>query len=118
MAISPLSQSISISVNAGDTLSFDWEFFTNETGESAQPDYAFVVLDGVLNVLAQAGDAATASSLYAFTTGHQTYTYTFVNSGSQRLAFGVTDVNDYSVTTALWLDNVSVPRCRNLKTGC
>lgn len=101
-----LSQTIS--VNAGDTLSFDWELFTNETGELAQPDYAFVVLDGVLSVLAQAGDAATASALYAFTTGHQAYTYTFANSGLQRLAFGVIDVNDYSVTTALWLDNVSV----------
>jgi hypothetical protein len=97
-----------ISVNAGDIISFDWELFTNETGESAQPDYAFVVLDGARTVLAQAGDAATASSPYAFTTGRQTFTYTFVNPGSQRLAFGVVDVNDYSVTTALWLDNVSV----------
>lgn len=49
-----------------------------------------------------------ASSPYAFSTGVGGFSYTFANAGVQRLSFGVVDVNDYSATSALWLDNVSV----------
>lgn len=95
-------------VNAGDTLSFDWNFFTNESGAYAQPDYAFAVINGALNVLAGIANATAASSPYAFSTGVGGFSYTFANAGVQRLSFGVVDVNDYSATSALWLDNVSV----------
>lgn len=93
-------------VNAGDTLSFNWNFFTNETSTGA--DYAFVSINGALTTLATPLDAANSSLPYAYTTGFQTFSQTFDAASSVTLAFGVVDVNDYNVTSALWFDNVAL----------
>ena len=93
-------------VNAGDTLTFNWNFFTNETSSGA--DYAFVSINGNLTQLAAPSDASSSSLPYAFTTGFQTFSQTFDAAYSVTLAFGVVDVNDYNVTSALWFDNVAV----------
>ena len=93
-------------VNAGDTLQFNWNFFTNETSTGA--DYAFVSINGVLTTLARPLDAVSSSLPYAHTTGFQTFSQTFNSASSVTLAFGVVDVNDYNVTSALWFDNVAV----------
>lgn len=92
-------------VNAGDTLSFNWNMFTNE-GVSA--DYAFVVINGTVNTLASATNATIASVPYALSTGGMIYSQTFAAATAVNLAFGVVDVTDYNVTSALWLDNVKV----------
>ncbi|MDO8962286.1 MAG: PEP-CTERM sorting domain-containing protein [Methylophilus sp.] len=93
-------------VNAGDTLTFNWNFFTNEASTGA--DYAFVSINGALTTLATPLDAANSSLPYAYTTGFQTFSQTFNTASSVTLAFGVVDVNDYNVTSALWFDNVAV----------
>ncbi|MDP3607682.1 MAG: PEP-CTERM sorting domain-containing protein [Methylophilus sp.] len=93
-------------VNAGDTLTFNWNFFTNEASTGA--DYAFVSINGALTTLATPLDAVNSSLPYAYTTGFQTFSQTFNTASSVTLAFGVVDVNDYNVTSALWFDNVAV----------
>jgi len=97
----------SFSYSAGQTLSFDWNFYTNESSPNFN-DSAFVVIDGELTELASVADAATASLPFAWSTGKQHFSHTFTTSGSGVLAFGVVDQGDYNNTSALWLDNVTV----------
>lgn len=94
-----------ISVNAGDTLSFNWNFFTNE---GLNQDFAFVVINGVSTKLTQASNALIPSIPYDFSTGASVFSQTFATASSFSLAFGVVDINDYGVTSALWLDNVQL----------
>lgn len=101
--VSALTQSFT--VLAGQTLTFDWKFLTNE---GAQPDYAFVVIDGVRTTLAATLDANAPSNPFAFETAVAAYSHTFLSTGTAFIAFGVVDVNDYGVTSALQIDNVQV----------
>ena len=93
-------------VNAGDTLSFNWNMFTNEGAAGA--DYAFVAINGTLTTLANASNASLASVPYSFSTGASVFSQTFASASSVTLAFGVVDLGDYGVTSALWLDNVAL----------
>jgi hypothetical protein len=99
------------SVMAGDTLRFDWSFFTHEASQGL-PDFAFVTIDGVLSTLAIAADATLPAGGLGWATGASTGTHGFSHvygtGGVSTVAFGVVDVGDYSATSALWLDNVSV----------
>lgn len=93
-------------VNAGDTLSFNWNFFTNEANTGS--DYAFISMNGVLTKLASASDATFASVPYALSTGASLYSQTFASASTITLTFGVVDLTDYNTTSALWLDNVQL----------
>lgn len=88
------------SVNAGDKLSFDWNFFTNEA-VNASPDFAFFSINGVSTQLASSANATIASVPYAFSTGKSTFSQTFTLAATLSLVFGVTGVTDYNVTSAL-----------------
>ena len=91
--------------NAGQTLSFLWNFGTRDSFA----DYAFVVLDGVLLRLASAADAAlpgTGDNL--FETGYNPFSLTLGSSGSHSIAFGVVDVNDTAVMSSLAIDQVQL----------
>lgn len=94
-------------VNVGDKLSFDWNFFTNEAANASQ-DFAFFSVNGVLTKLASTANATIGSVPYAFSTGKSTFSQTFTSAATISLVFGVTDVTDYNVTSALWLDNVAI----------
>src|SRR6266568_723370 len=69
----------SFAATAGQTLSFDWSFSTLET---MFQDRAFVVIDGQVITL------ATVSAPGAAT---QSFSYTFAQSGTSTLSFGVID---------------------------
>lgn len=99
----------SFSAAAGDKLSFQWQLFSNE-GQGGMADYAFIVIDGQKIDLATATAANTASGVFGFAyeSGVASYTHTFGQAGQHTLAFGVADVNDYNVTTALAVSNVQV----------
>lgn len=99
----------SFSAAAGETLSFSWQMFSNEMPD-AGADYAFVVIDGTrfdLGSVAVA-NAATATFGFSFESGLASFSYTFAQSGQHSLAFGVVDVYDSSVTTALAIGNVEI----------
>ncbi|HND25558.1 MAG TPA: hypothetical protein PLN96_15165 [Zoogloea sp.] len=88
----------SLTVNAGDMLSFDWQFASQEDPLSGMNDYAFVVLDGVLTRL---GDVLGGPSGGHFSTA-------LGSAGAMQLAFGIVDVNDYVGTSTLVLSNVRI----------
>lgn len=97
-------------VNAGDTLSFQWNFLSNEDGVSGQPDFGFVVIGGTLTQLGGVAQATITPGLNGFAaqTGWNTFSQTFANAGSVTLALGVVDVNDTVTTSALMVDQVTL----------
>ncbi|GLS98468.1 PEP-CTERM sorting domain-containing protein [Piscinibacter gummiphilus] len=95
----------SFTANAGDVLTFQWDFGTRDSGA----DFAFVAIDGVLFKLASSPDAGLPGTYgNDFRTGWANFTHTFSGSGVHDVVFGVVDVNDYSVTSTLAVDAVSV----------
>lgn len=96
-------------VNAGDTLSFQWNFLSNE-GTSGQPDFGFVVINGALTQLGSVAQASVTPGLNGFAaqTGWNTFSQTFANAGSVTLALGVVDANDVVTTSALMVDQVTL----------
>lgn len=94
------------SAQAGDVLSFDWNFLTND--DPSNQDYAFVVLDN-LSKLAQTTDNLNSSStVFSQETGFQTFSHTFTSASEFSLALGVVDAGDFNNSSALLVDNVTL----------
>ncbi len=92
-------------VNAGDTLSFSWKFLTNE---GTQPDYAFIVINGVASTLASTAAATTPSNPLAWETVGGVFSHSFASASTITLAVGVVDIGDYNVTSELNISNVAL----------
>jgi hypothetical protein len=111
-----------VSVEAEEVLSFDWNFFTNETSSLINPDisslndYAFFLVNDEVNVLADLDNATVSSNFFASETGNQTFQYRFNRAGSYTIAFGAVDVDDFTVTSALSVSNVTLTRPANPTT--
>lgn len=108
------SASQSFSVQAGDTLRFDWQLFTREgAGGLNLGDTVWLVLTTASGTqLTKLGDTASLPLLDA---GHgwsasslSTQSITFSQAGSITLAWAVGDVNDFATTSLLSIGNVSV----------
>lgn len=85
-----------LAVKAGDTLSFDWLFSSQEDPLSGMNDVAFVLIGQSLFTLADVFGGATGSH----------FSTTFGADGNVDLAFGIVDVNDYVGTSSLSLANI------------
>lgn len=99
-----------VSVNAGDKLSFDWTFYTNEPATGGMKDAAyFSVLNSITALLATAdgitGDAG-LSGYRAATSGN--FSYTFASAGSYDLVFAVVDTDDYITSSALMINDATI----------
>jgi plastocyanin len=100
-----------IAVNAGDTLRFDWTFYTNEPETGALADAAyFSVLNNLTTVLAHAasginGDAG-FSGFRAATGG--SFSHTFASAGTYDLVFAVVDTDDFVTSSALAVNDLTV----------
>ena len=96
----------SVSANAGDVLSFSWNFGTTDTFN----DYAFFVVDGQLFTLANTGQATLPTSFLgnSFETGAAAYNHVFTSAGPHQISFGVVDVGDFNATSTLAIDNVRI----------
>ncbi|WP_414755082.1 PEP-CTERM sorting domain-containing protein [Anabaena sp. CCY 9910] len=94
-----------LTLAAGDTFSFDWNFRTNET---LNKDFAFLLVDGTLIKLADFTDATQADSPFLQKTGIRSYT--FSTPGTYTFALGVVDVDDYGTTSALEISNAKLER--------
>ena len=92
-------------VNAGDTLSFGWKFLTNE---GTQPDYAFVVINGVASTLVTTAAAASPSTPLTWETGNGVFSHSFASASVVTLAIGVVDIGDYNVTSELRISDVAL----------
>jgi hypothetical protein len=111
-----------VTVEAGEVLSFDWNFLTNETSPLIDPnigslnDYAFFLVNDEVNVLADIDDAIVPSGFFVSETGNRSFQYRFNRAGSYTVAFGAVDVDDFTVTSALSVSNVTLTRRTNPTT--
>lgn len=100
-------------VLAPTTLSFDFNFVTDELDQPSEfSDTAFFVLDGEIFLLGNvenAGDFTDTTSAFEFdgATGFQNFS-TPLDPGIHTIGFGVVDVSDAIVNSALLIDNVTV----------
>lgn len=96
-------------VNAGDKVTFQWNFLSDEQSNPMGNDLAFVLIDDTPQLL---GNSFTPSgpttSPFLMETGFQSETFSFPTAGTHRIAFGVMDVNDALGASGLLIDNVQV----------
>lgn len=103
---------LTLEVQAGDTLSFQWNLLTADTwmadpamlliGYGTGQDAQWTVLGDATQAL-QPGAAADLLQ-----TGYRNHTHTFTRSGTVTLAFAVADAGDYNGTTQLSIQGVQV----------
>lgn len=95
-----------ITVNAGDTLSFDWSFITNRTPANPLNDFAFFTVGPTALKLADTFyPEFFQADLLDFTTGVRTFTYSFPSAGLYTIGVGVIETTGGD-TSALLFDNV------------
>ncbi|MGF1608405.1 MAG: FecR domain-containing protein [Kiloniellales bacterium] len=101
----------SFTLAAGDALSFDFNFLTDEIPAAGEVnDFAFVLIDDVLTELADTTTALVASDTrFVDETGFlSSFSFTAPEDGTYQLAIGVMDVDDTIVDSGLLIDNVTV----------
>ncbi|MBD2383862.1 PEP-CTERM sorting domain-containing protein [Cylindrospermum sp. FACHB-282] len=93
-----------ITAQAGDKLSFEWRFSTNETSNK---DFGFFLVNNNVIKLADFTNALQSGTSGSFqtNTGFNTFSYTFNSAGTYNLGFGVVDVGDYVTSSALDVKN-------------
>ncbi len=92
---------------AGDVISFDWNFLTNEaTPNASYNDFAFVSLNGLTELADTTSAFFDSSTLFRQETGYQTTSFTIATAGTYTLGFGVVNVGDSRVPSGLLVDNV------------
>lgn len=95
---------------AGDILSFDWNFLTNEATPETEGfnDFAFVSFNGIASKLAETSSSFLSSSSNNFDeeTGFQNLSYTVTDDGTYTLGLGVLDTRDNTMGSGLLIDNV------------
>lgn len=103
-----------ITASAGDVLSFDWNFLTNEAVSplATVPDFSFWSLSNEQGavVLATPFSPGFFPSPTVFTseTGYSTNSYTILADGTYRLGFGVMNSGGDAGDSGLLIDNVTL----------
>jgi hypothetical protein len=94
--------------NAGDVLSFNFDYLTNEG--SSTTDYAFLVVDGTVSLLANySPSCAGPNTGFMHDCGYQSFATTLTSSGSHYVAVGVIDSSqDPGVNSAVLVDRFAV----------
>jgi hypothetical protein len=93
---------------AGYRIVFRWNFLTND---DASADFAFVAVDGVMALLTDALSATllTSNTPFGWETGFQMFKSSpLTASGTHTLAIGVVDLNDFTLSSGLLVDEVSL----------
>jgi plastocyanin len=102
-----------LTVEAGETLKFDWNFLTDDL-QASNNDFAFFTLSGENTKLADTFSAFSNSfnnpTSFLHQTGFQTVSYTFKTAGTYTFGVGIVDVGDGSIDSGLMIDNVSLSR--------
>ncbi len=102
-----------VKVAAGNVLTFDWNFLSDEPIDGEFNDYSFFGVDGVVVELADLSanlselvQSQTADPAFEVATGYRTLSHTFETDGAVALTLGVVDVNDAQVDSTLVIDNL------------
>jgi hypothetical protein len=91
-----------VSWNAGETLTFNWNFNANDY--LPFNDFSIFQVGGSEFFNLTLGNVASAGNYVA--TGWKSYTYTFENTGDGSITFGVYNSVDTLQSSQLYLDNV------------
>lgn len=103
---SAISQTFTVSEES--TLSFNWNFLTNEATPVSFNDFAFFTLNNSLTGLADTNSSFIFSpTSFNEETGFGNFN-TNLSAGSYTLGFGVFDTNDFIVDSGLLLDNITL----------
>ncbi|MEC4818809.1 MAG: hypothetical protein SAK29_36875 [Scytonema sp. PMC 1069.18] len=99
-----------ITVEAGDVLSFDFNFLTNEFTPTSFNDFAFAsIIPNTLSELADTGSTFVLSpTIFSEETDYNTFTLKFTNAGTYTVGVGVVDVGDSIVDSGLLVDNFKI----------
>ena len=96
----------SFTANAGEVLSFQWNYLTEET---IPCDYAFILLDGSLSVLADYATVSPGSSTpFPKESGYHTFSTALTTSGTHSFAVGVISTVDQIQSSAVLVDGFAV----------
>jgi hypothetical protein len=99
----------SFTASAGSQLSFNWNFLSDETSNHAGNDFAFVLIDGSLQRIANTFSASGPTpTVFTNETGYHTFSTVLSSGGAHTIAFGVVDVTDGLGASAVLIDNVRV----------
>ena len=99
--------------SAGQTLSFRFNFLSNDT---LPGDFGFVVVDGAMFKLADTTWLSAPAGTWSQQSGYGLFTHVFSSAGPHTLAFGVADVGDFNASSALLIDAVQVSAVPEPKT--
>lgn len=94
--------------NAGDVVTFDWNFVTNEEPETVFNDFAFVSLNSSSTLASTLSSSLVPFSAFTQQTGFQASSFTIPTSGTYTLGLGVSNVTDTTGDSGLLVDNVSL----------
>ncbi len=99
--------------NAGEQLSFAWDFATSETTAPINNDFGFYTLNGIAFKLADTNSSLSSvagglDAPYDKHTGFSTQTITLPTTGNYTLGFGAVNVDDNSISSAILVDNVHI----------
>ena len=97
-----------ITVSAGDRLTFDYNFLTNDY--LPYNDFAFSSVSSATTerIASIQSDLEVSSTNFVEETGLGTFSHTFTNSGTFTIGVGVVDVGDRIVDSALLVDNFTL----------
>jgi len=100
-----------ITVEAGDVLSFDFNFLTNEfTPELLFNDFAFVSITS--NTLSELGDTNSffelSPTVFSEETDYDNFTFEFSEAGTYTVGIGVVDLIDTVVDSGLLVDDFKI----------
>ena len=101
-----------ISISAGDMISFDYNFLTNEPRGSTFNDTAIVTLGSNIVAFVDTFSTLVTSTIggYGLMTGRQSLSFNSPLTGDYKLGFAILDKpnSDTIIQSSLYLDNVSV----------
>jgi Ca2+-binding RTX toxin-like protein len=100
-----------ITVQAGEVVSFNWNFLTDEgTPSFTFNDFAFVsITPTFVSELADTNSVFLLSpTRFNEETGYRTFEYKFTTAGTYMVGVGVVDVADTAVASGLLVDNLNI----------
>jgi hypothetical protein len=102
-------------LQAGSTISFNWDFLTTEVPTGQHRDFAFYTLTGISGVTVIADSfspllhpTTDATNPFNLETGYQTLTININTTGSYTLGIGVADATTTDNPSGLLVDNIQV----------
>lgn len=97
-----------VTVQAGDTLSFDWRLLTQiNTGPISLPDAAWLILGDTAIKLADTDSLSTMTGTW-LDSGLLHVNHTFTQSGPMKIGFVVADMDSYDTTSVLAIQHIGL----------